>query len=85
MKCGRARSLRRTHAANEVPVVTVVVVIAVELPIATIVVQVVTIRGIVGCSRPPVAVPGIVERTIVVVATRYGAKSSKLIDCYRGR
>ena len=69
MKCARARRLRRPHAADEVPVVTIVVVIAVELTIATIVVQVVTIRGIVGRSGPPVAVPGIVERAIVVVAT----------------
>ena len=64
---GTARTLLRTHTAYEVPVVPVVV-IAVEL--TTIVVQVVTIRGIVCRSRPPVPVAGIVEGTIVVVAAR---------------
>ena len=70
------RALRRTDAADEDPVVTSVVAIAEELPIATIVGQVVTIRGIAGSSRPPVPVPGTDERPKVVVAACDCAKSS---------
>lgn len=76
--------LRATHAPDKVPGVPVVVVIAVELSIATIVVQVVAIRGIVGSSGPPVAVPGIVERTIVVVPAWDSAEGSKLINMTGG-
>ena len=61
-------ALRRTDATDIVPDVTVVVATADERIIATAVAQVVPIRGTAGSSRPPVPVPGTVERPIVVVA-----------------
>ena len=69
-------ALRRTDATDEVPDVTAVVAIAVELNIATIVSQVVTTHGIVDSSRPPATVRDKAERAIVVVAACDCAESS---------
>ena len=83
VKCYRGkRTLRRADTPHEVPVVPIVVVIAVELTITTIVVQVVPICGIVSRSRPPVPVPGIVQRAIVVVATSDSAEPSRKLRDY---
>ena len=69
-------ALRRTDTADEEPVVTEVAAIAGELPIATIVVQVVTTHGTDGSSRPPAPDSVTVERPTDVAAACDCAKSS---------
>ena len=78
----RDESLRRANTTHVVPVVAIVVV---GIQTRAIPVQVVAIRRAVRCRRPPVPVPGIVERTIVVVATsNRGVSAATLLPFLKG-